>query len=206
MLLSSRKIRQECGERSKLAMTLKLKDCELYGFQSVTLPEQAKGLLWAEIHLCMFCYDHPRWTHTEAEGRFCNAVDEVSKHRRWIEKLVTTQMSELRSFSIHAHLCYSDRRSGGYRVETAAPCEAFISKTIMSLCSLPKLKELTLYKLDFQASPELDGPKVVVLKWTSAEKDHVSRPKPEKPAEDTVKPKEDLPPYEANQKATDFSA
>lgn len=203
MSLSSKKMRQECGERSKQAMILKLKDSELYGFQEVTLPEQAQGLLWAEIHLILFCYDHPRFTHSE--DKLCNAVGEVAKHRRWIEKLVTTQLSELRSFSIHAHLCYCDRR-GGYRVETAAPCEAFISKTVMSLSSLPKLKELTLCKLDFHASPDLEGPKAVVLKWSSEKKDRVLKPEPKKRTKETAKKEESPSAYESKEKVAVFSA
>ena len=180
-------------------MKLKLKDSDRYSFQTLALPEQAKDLLWAEIHLILFCCSHPTYTHMDE--RDCQALGEITSHRRWIENLVTTQMRELRSFSIHAHLCYSDH--SGYRVGSTAPCEAFISKSIQRLCNLPKLKALTLSKCDFKAQPNLEGTNPVIFEWPPKPKADVSATET---SEMEVEQEESLPTDGNGEKAVEFAA
>lgn len=160
VLLSSKTLRQEYEERSKQVMTLVLRDNEHYSFQPITLPEQAKEVYWAELHLILFCHNCPIMSH--CDERTCQAAHEITQHQYWIKNLLCSQLTKLRSFSVHAYLCYDNYRA---KNKDKVPCESIIQKKIQDLCGLPKLKSLTLCKYEFSVKPELDGPKVIMLEW-----------------------------------------
>ena len=161
MLLGSRRLKQEYEARAKKFLTLVLKDNDRYSFQVFTLPEPAQKAYYAELHLILFC--HLGSMHPHGDNMTCQASYETSQHRDWIEDLLE-QLPNLRSFSIHAYLCYDKYDSAK---KEKFPCEGIVKRKIDQLFDLPKLEELVLYRYDFQAKPDLDGPKVPILKWSS---------------------------------------
>lgn len=76
-------------------------------------------------------------------------------------------------------------------------------RAILDLCTLPKLKELTLSKYDFKAQPDLEGPKTVIFEWPFKSKKEVS--KIDTSVADTAQG--EIPPaYDNSEKTAEFSA
>ena len=169
MLLACKALREEYEERAKQAMVLVLRDSEKYSFQFVTLPDGAKEVQHAELHLILFCHSCPAGFITHFEERDCQAADEVTQHRTWIED-VLSQLSKLQSLCIHAYLCSCRYKLGS---KGKFPCEKIVLAKIDELRDLANLKELTLCKYDFKAAPDLNGPKEMILEWPSKPKNDV---------------------------------
>ena len=45
------------------------------------------------------------------------------------------------------------------------PCEKLVANKVQVLCTLPKVKHLTLYKYAFHEHPKSDGPKRLMFTW-----------------------------------------
>lgn len=165
LMLASKTVQRESSDRSEKALTLVLKDSEHYAFQHIILPKQARHVRWAELHLILFCHNCPLLPHTD--DRFCQAASEIQSHRLWIDDLLTTQLLNLRSLDVCAYLCCC---TSSKRAKDRVRCEKIVEKKIATLLSLPKLRKLTLSRIDKKALPDFDGPQTLLMEWPAKPK------------------------------------
>ena len=160
-LRSDSTVETEYRARAKYFGTLVLSDHDQYSFQFFTVPDEAKEVWWLDLHIILFC--HMGVTHAGGTPATCQAVSEVTEHRRWIEN-VLAQLPKLKGVTIHAYLCHHTYLFGS---RVRVPCEGIIERKVLELTNLPKIKELSLYKYEFSAKPDLTGPRMLMVHWPS---------------------------------------
>ena len=159
LLLAGHSLRHEYEERAKQSMIIILKDNDRYAFQPISLPEHATKVQNLELHLICFCHLCPTISHID--DKTCHAALELEQHRLWIDKLLP-DLKELKALAVHAYICH-DR----YKPDSKhrLPCERIVATKFAGFQSVPKAKKLTLSRYDFQANPDLNGPKAIILEW-----------------------------------------
>jgi hypothetical protein len=163
VLLANRALKREYEQRALPARVLVLKDHENYSFQNFTLPDHAKSVRGLELHLIFFCHLCTLASHL-IPGT-CYAALEALKHREWITNLLP-QLGNLRELEIFAHICHQSYELGDKK---QLPCVPYVQTEIKKLEATPALKHLVLYRHDFVADNNLNGPKEVLYGWKDGE-------------------------------------
>jgi hypothetical protein len=177
ILLAGQSLKREYEERVENAMKVVLTDTDRFAFQPINLPHQATKVHNFELHLILFCHSCNTMSHFDEKT--CHAALELNQHRIWIDKLLP-QLTELRSLAVHAYISHDRYRSES---KQKIPCERVVLPKFQEMRrSLPQVKNLLLYKYDYNGYPDLDGPKAIVWEWSA--RDGVVKPA-ERPAPPT---------------------
>lgn len=167
ILLACQSLSTEYEDRARQAMVLILRDSDRYAFQCVILPDWVKGAVRTlELHLILFDYTCHLSIPPPYDESDCQATQEVSAHRTWVEDVIA-QMTSLKSLYIDAYLstcpaCTEDK-------EKKLPCGKLVEAKLHELRRLPKLKALTLYKYKYKEAVGFDGPKHMIREWSAKE-------------------------------------
>ena len=169
ILLASQSLKREYEERVQNAMKVVLTDTDRFAFQPINLPYQATMVRNFELHLILFCHSCNTMSHFDEKT--CHAALELNQHRIWIDKLMP-ELTDLRSLTVHAYISHDRYRSDS---KQKIPCERVVLAKFQEMRrSLPEVKNLSLYKYDYNGYPELNGPKAVVWEWSA--RDGVVKP------------------------------
>lgn len=161
MLLASQDLKREYEERAQKAMKITLADHDRYAFQAFKLPEQATRVHSFELHLILFC--HSCNTISHLDEKTCHATLELNQHQMWIDKLLP-ELTSLRTLAVHAYISHDRYRSES---KQRIPCELVVLNKFQEMRSIDKVKNLYLYKYDYNCYPDLDGPKATVWEWSA---------------------------------------
>ena len=93
----------------------------------------------------------------------CHAALELHQHQIWIDRLLP-ELQNLRSLQVRAYISHDRYRSDS---KQKLPCERVVLNKFQEMRRLAQVKNLFLYKYDYNGYPDLNGPKATVWEWSA---------------------------------------
>jgi hypothetical protein len=107
----------------------------------------------------------------------CSLYSTILEHQIWIDKLLP-ELQNLRSLAVHAYISHDRYRSES---KQKIPCERVVLNKFQEMRRLAQVKNLFLYKYDYNGYPDLDGPKATVWEWSARDGVVRTEERPEPP-------------------------